>query len=449
MSINRVGGGYSPMEIAREQQQVNQQQNTQQAKNETKLNDPNLQNADMAQLIQHQGEAVPIQQSQESAEARYTDRESEGGKQGQDDPESIEEMEEKTKKSVQDLQDGLEQVAEGIEQLKELSQSENGIPKGLDDRLQKISQMGQKLVVDIEKTVEMAVTEMLTIGDNLFNTTVTELVAIRSVIDDFLVDMNKRQSRIPTPDVRDQSPRAVSLRKGKKNFNQELTNVSNVTNLMLETSENSIRLLLDSLENIRQGFAEINNANADGFKKIETGFRDLFSSLIDLMNTTEQFRSELETTMGNLSSVPEVLEKDLGSREALGVPAKMSSILWQAPDRVDQCWRAIQGNLGTLSATMLSCGKLIEANFEEAAKAVIDEGQIAVDCVNEDLGDIKGEVKDTFSTSAAHAVEQILEGADQVEEALGDLVQVSEKKHNSIKRGSVSKKLPAHFNVRL
>lgn len=448
MSINRVGG-YSPIEIAREQQQVNQQQNTQQVKNETKLNDPNLQNADMAQLIQHQGEAVPIQQSQESAEARYTDRESEGGKQEQDDPESIEEMEERTKKSVQDLQDGLEQVAEGIEQLKELSHSESGIPKGLDDRLQKISQMGQRLVVDIEKTVEFAVREMLTIGDNLFNTTVNELVAIRSAIDNFLPDMNKRQSRIPTPDTRDQSSRAKSLRTGKEAFSQALTSVSDITNSMLETAEGAIHQLLGSLDEIRGGFADVNNADANGFRRIETGFRTLFSSLIDLMNITEQFRSELEIALSNLASIPETLQKNLGSREALGLPAKMSAILWQTPDRVDQCWRAIQGNLGTLSATMFSCGKLIEANFEEAARAVIDEGQIAVEAVNQDLGDIKGEVKDTFSPSAAHAVEQILEGADHVEEALGDLVQVSEKKHNSIKRGSISKKLPAHFNVRL
>lgn len=448
MSINRVGGGYSPVEIAREQQQVNQQQNTQQVKNETKLNDPNLQNADMAQLIQHQGEAVPIQQSQESAETRYTDRESEGGKQ-EDDPESIEEMEEKTKKSVQDLQDGLEQVAEGIEQLKELSHTESGIPKGLDEQLQKISQMGQKLVVDIEKTVEFAVTEMLTIGDNLFNTTVTELVAIRSLVDDFLADMNKRQSRIPTPDVRDKSSRAESLRKGKQNFSQALTNVSNTTNLMLETAEGSIHQLLASLDEIRGGFNDVNNAEANGFKRIEAGFRSLFASLIDLMSTTDQFRNNLELVLSNLAIVPEILQKDLGSREALGLPAKMSSILWQTPDKVEQCWRSIQGNLGTLSAVMFNCGKMIEANFEEAARAVIDEGQIAVDCVNQDLGDIKDEVKETFSPSAAHAVEQILEGADHVEEALGDLVQVSEKKHNTIKRGSVSKKLPAHFNVRL
>lgn len=448
MSINRVGG-YSPVEIAREQQQINQQQNTQQVKNETKLNDPNLQNADMTQLIQHQGEAVPIQQSQETAETRYTDREQEGGKQEQDDPESVEQMEEKTKKSVQDLQEGLEQVAEGIEQLKELSQTESGIPKGLDDRLQKISQMGQKLVVDIEQTVERAVTEMLNIGDSLFQTTVTELMAMRGVIDDFLADMNKRQSRIPTPNVREQSPRALSLRKAKQNFSQGLTNVSNITNLMLEMSEASIHQLLASLDDIRGGFAQVNNADADGFKRIEAGFRSLFTSLIDLMNTTEQFRGDLEVTFNNLSLVTDTLQSDLGNREALGLPAKMSVILWQTPDRVDQCWRSIQGNLGTLSATMFSSGKMIEANFEEAAREVIDEGQIAVDCVSQDLGDIKGDVKETFSASAAHAVEQILEGADHVEEALGDLVQVSEKKHNSIKRGSVSKKLPAHFNVRL
>jgi hypothetical protein len=448
MSINRVGG-YSPVEIAREHQQVNQQQNTQQVKNETKLNDPNLQNAEMTQLIQHQGEVIPIQQSQETAETRYTDRESQEGKQEQDDPESIEEMEKKTKKSVQDLQDGLEQVAEGIEQLKELSQSESGIPKGLDDRLQKISQMGQKLVVDIEQTVERAVTEMLSIGDSLFKTTVTELVAMRGIIDDFLADMNKRQGRIPTPDVRDQSIRAISLRKAKQNFSQGLTNTSNVTNLLLETAEGSIHKLLASLDDIRGGFDQVNSAEADGFKRIEAGFRSLFASLIDLMSATEQFRDNLELTLNNLSLVTETLQNDLSNREALGLPAKMANILWQTPERVDQCWRAVQGNLGTLSANMLSCGKMIEANFEEAAREVIDEGQIAVDCVSQDLGDIKGDVKETFSASTAHAVEQILEGADHVEEALGDLVQVSEKKHNSIKRGSVSKKLPTHFNVRL
>ena len=448
MSINRVGG-YSPVEIAREQQQVNQQQNTQQVKNETKLNDPNLQSADMTQLIQHQGEAIPIQQSQETAEARYTDRESEGDKQEQDDPETVEEMEEKTKKSVQDLQDGLEQVAEGIEQLKELSQTESGIPRGLDDRLQKISKMGQKLVVDIEKTVDRAVTEMLTIGDSLFKTTVTELVTMRGVIDDFLSDMNRRQTRIPTPDVRDQSTRALSLRKAKQSFSQGLTNVSNATNLMLEAAESSIHQLLGSLDDIRGGFDQVNNANADGFKKIEGGFRSLFASLIDLMSTTELFRSDLELILNNLSLVTERLESDLGSREALGLPAKMAITLWQTPERVDQCWRSIQGNLGVLSANMFSSGKMIEANFEEASREVIDEGQIAVDCVGQDLGDIKDDVKETFSASTAYAVEQILEGADHVEEALGDLVQVSEKKHNSIKRGSVSKKLPAHFNVRL
>lgn len=449
MSVNRLGGGFSPVEIAREHQQVNQQQNTQQAKNENKLTDPSLQTPEMAQFIQQQGEVIPIQQSQESQEARYTDRESQGGKQDQDDPESVEEMEEKTKKSVQDLQDGLQQVAEGIEQLKELSHTEAGIPKGLDERLQKISHMGQKLVVDIEQTVEKAVTEMLTIGDTLFNTTVTELVTIRSTVDDFIADMGKRQTRIPTPDLRDNSPRAVALRKAKQTFGQGLTNTSSITNSMLETSEDVIRQLLAGLDDVRAGFDQINNAEADGFKKVEAGFRSLFASLISIMDITNQFRNELEATLSQLALVTESLQKDLGNREALGLPAKMSATLWQSPERIEQCWRGVQGNLGTLSATLISCGKLIEANFEEASREVIDEGQIAVTSVNTDLGDIKGDVRETFSASAAHAVEQILEGADQVEEALEDLVQVSEKKHNTIKRGSVSKKLPTHFNVRL
>jgi hypothetical protein len=449
MSVNRLGGGFSPAEIAREHQQVNQQQNTQQAKNENKLTDPSLQTPEMAQFIQQQGEVVPIQHSQESQEARYTDRESEGGKQEQDDPESVEEMEEKTKKSVQDLQEGLQQVAEGIEQLKELSHTEVGIPKGLDERLQKISHMGQKLVVDIEQTVEKAVSEMLTIGDVLFNSTVTELVTIRSTIDDFIADMSKRQSRIPTPDLRDNSSRAVSLRKAKQNFGQGLTTISNITNSMLETAEEIIRQLLAALDDVRAGFEQINNAEADGFKKVEAGFRTLFASLISIMDVTSQFRNDLEAALPQLASVTDILQKDLGSREALGLPAKMSATLWQSPERVEQCWRSIQGNLGSLSATLISCGKSIEANFEEASLEVIDEGQIAVTTVNKDLGGIKNEVKDTFSPSAAHAVEQILEGADQVEGALGDLVKVSEKKHKTIKRGSVSKKLPAHFNVRL
>lgn len=445
MSVNRIQGGYSPIEIAREQQQ---QQNVQQNKNE-KLNDPNLQNPDMAQLVHQQGEAVPVQQSQESQEARYTDRESEGGKSDQEDPESVEEMEEKTQKSVQDLQDGLQQVSEGIEQLKELSQTNTGIPKGLDERLQKISHMGQKLVVDIEETVERAVTEMLNIGNMLFNSTVTELVAIRGVIDEFMLDMNKRQSRIPTPDVRDNSVRALALRKSKQNFSQNLANISNVTNLMLETAEGSIHLLLGSLDDIRAGFDQVNSGEADGFKTVERGFRALFTSLMNIMDTTSLFRNDLEVALQQLAFVPEQLEKDLGNRQTLGIPEKMSAILWQTPEKVDQCWRSIQGNLGLLGATLINCGKLIEANFEEASREVIDEGQLAVNSVNADLGDIKDEVKDTFSPSAAQAVEQILEGADQVEEALEDLVTVSERKHKNIKRGSVNKKLPAHFNVRL
>jgi hypothetical protein len=133
----------------------------------------------------------------------------------------------------------------------------------------------------------------------------------------------------------------------------------------------------------------------------------------------------------------------------LGLSPRLAAELWQSPERCEQSWRSIQGNLGVLSAALARFGEKIERNFEEAARAVVDEGQVAVDCVNEDLGDIKEDAKQTLSPTAAEAVEQILEGADQVESALDDLVEVGEKKHNTIKRGSVNKKLPSHFNVRL
>jgi hypothetical protein len=357
-------------------------------------------------------------------------------------------MEKKTKKSVEDLEKGLEQVAEGIEQLKELSEAEKGVPRGLDDRLQNISVMGQKLVVDIEETVERAVQSMLEVGRAFFNTGVSELTSARITIDEFIGDLTKSQARIPTPEVRDSSPRASALRRNKQEFGRFLELVSQSTNLMLESAETGLRQLLEGNEEIEIGFREVKASQAEGFKKIEEGFRNLFGSINLITDATSLFRVDLEQIFKKLSLLPGQLQTELGSREALGLPERMAAPFWQSTERTEQCWRSVQGNLGLLSASLTSFGSTIEATFEQASRAVVGEGQMAVDCVNTDLKDIKEEAKDALSPSAARAVAQILEGADQVENALDNLTEAGEKKHDTIKRGSTSK-LPSHFNVRL
>lgn len=447
MPVNPLQGGFNPIALehqeAAHQETAQQTQKTQQDRQDSPVN-----NAQNTQIVQQQGEPIPIQQSQESQQTNYTDRESQGQQQDETEAE-VEEMEAKTKKSVEDLQRGLEQVADGIEQLKELSQHEKGMPTGLDARLQKISAMGQKLVIDIEQTVEKAIDTMLGVGQSFFEIAVTELTAVRVSIDELIADLVKRQARIPTPEVRDNSAKAQTLRKQKQHLGRLLNDVSDATNVMLEQAEGGLRQLLEGNEAISGGFRMVNNGDADGFKRIEAGFRALFASISVITDATANFRVDVEFFFKGLTLFPDQLQKELGSREALGLPERLSAVIWQSPERVEQCWRALQGNLGVLSAAMAKFGEVIEANFEQAARAVIDEGQVAVDCVNTDLGDIKEEAKQTLSPSAAHAVDQILEGADQVENALDSLVDTGEKKHNTIKRGSVNPKLPSHFNVRL
>lgn len=445
MAVNL--GGFNPIH----HESIHQTQQSQQTnKTETQKNDSPVNNPEMAQLVHQQGEAIPVQQSQESAEAKYTDRESQGGNSSQEEEaESVEEMEKKTKKNIDDLQNGLTQVADGIEQLKDLSQSEKGMPKDLDQRLQKISRMGQRLVVDIERTVQKAVSSMINVGQQLFTISVAELTNTRITVDEFIADMVKRQAKIPTPDVRDQGNRAKALRYAKDSISKALADISQDTNSMLASAEGEIAQLIGGVEEINVGFAEVNKGQADGFKKIEAGFRALFASLIGLTDTTSLFRNQLFPAIKSLSTITIDLEKSLGNRAALGMSEKMSAILWQTPERVDLCWRTIQGYLGNLTTAITKLGRTIEANFEEAAQAVMGQGQVAVDTVNTDLGGIKQDVKNTMSSSAVAAVEQILEGADQVEGALDDLIEASQSKHKNIKRGSVNKKLPSHFNVRL
>jgi hypothetical protein len=449
MPVNPLQGGFVPTDAALEHQETTRQDKSQQInKTQEKQFESPVANPANTQLVQQPVEPVPVQQSQEAAEANYTDRESQGDGKQEEDESAVEEMEKKAKKSIGDLQKGLEQVAEGIEQLKELSETEKGVPPGLDQRLQNISQMGQKLVVDIEKTVEQAVDSMLNISRIFFETGVSELTAVRVTIDEFIADMVKRQSRIPTPELRDNSQRAAILRQHKQAFGQYLAALSQSANTMLEDSEAGLRQLLEGNGEIEAGFQEVNNSNSEGFKKIESGFRRLFDSITLLTDATGLFRIDLEQIFKKLAALPEKLQKELGSREALGLPERLSAPLWQSPEKIEQCWRSIQGNLGQLSAAMAQFGSTIENTFEQASKAIIGEGQIAVDCVNTDLGDIKADAMQTLSPSAAQAVTQILEGANNVENALDSLIDTGEKKHDTIKRGSTAK-LPSHFNVRL
>lgn len=450
MAINPLAGGYMPQALEHQQETHHQDNQTQTNKTELKQQTESpINNPDMAQVVQQQGEAIPIQQSHESSDVNYTDREGQGNQSEEEDQNAVEAMEEKTKKSVEDLQKGLEQVAEGIEQLKELSRTDSGIPKGLDQQLEKIARMGQKLVVEIENTVEKTVINMLTIGENFFTLAVADLTAVRTTIEDFIGDMSKRQMRIPTPEIRDESARAQALRKEKQNFTRLLNAISDSTNLMLESAEGGLHELLSGHSEIRAGFHEINRGEAGGFKKIEAGFRAFFNSVNTITDSVNLFRGENEYIFRELTLLPPQLEKAIGGRAALGLPERLAALLWDSPERVDQCWRTVQGHLGTLSGALLKFGNEMEANFEEASRAVVIEGQEAVDCVNTDLADIKDDVKQTLTPSAAEAVEQIIDGADQVENALDDLIETSESKHETIKRGSVNKRLPSHFNVRL
>src|SRR5262249_32341616 len=156
------------------------------------------------------------------------------------------------------------------------------------------------------------------------------------------------------------------------------TSLSDSTNLMLEGAENGLRQLLAGNEEISNGFREINQGDAEGFKKIEAGFRALFASINTITDATALFRLDTEPVFNELALFPDQLQAALGSRAALGMPERMSAPLWQSPERSEQCWRTIQGHLGVLSAAMARFGEMIESNFERAARAVVGEGQVAV-----------------------------------------------------------------------
>src|SRR6185369_78998 len=117
---------------------------------------------------------------------------------------------------------------------------------------------------------------------------------------------------------------------------------SDSTNIMLENAEAGLRQLLEGNQDISTGLREVNNGRAEGFKQIETGFRSLFTSINGITDATAQFRNETEYYFSQLTLFPQQLEKDLGSRAALGVPERMAAPLWQSSERIEQCWRAVQ-----------------------------------------------------------------------------------------------------------
>jgi hypothetical protein len=289
---------------------------------------------------------------------------------------------------------------------------------------------------------------VISVSEGFFIIAVKELTALRITISEFVSDMEKRQSRIPTPEIKDHSRRAEILRKQKQYLRENITSLCQAVNALLETSEIALSELLKANGQINQGFDQVVHYRAEGFKEIEMGFRLLFSAVTTVTDTIKILRIKLQPTFKNLALFPEQLQTALGSRAALGIPERLAMPLWQSAELVEQCHRSLQRHLSILSAALTKFGNIIEINFEQAARAVVGQGQVAVDRVNTDLGDLKVTVEGILSPAAAQAIAQILAGASEVEVALDNLTEVSEQKHNTIKRGSTAK-LPSHFNVKL
>ncbi|MBL8148699.1 MAG: hypothetical protein JNN15_02100 [Blastocatellia bacterium] len=450
MAINPLQGGYVHNPTLEQHQEATREDKPQEIKSQEKPADSPLNNtAVAAQVVQQSGEPIPIQHTHEAAEANITDRDARGEQQQEDEgDEELAATEKKTQKNMQDLEEGLREVAEGIEQLKDLQKSEDGIPPDLEQRLRHISKTGGQLVSDIEEAVRETINSTLAISEEFFQVCVKQLTTIKTNMEDCISDLSKGHMKIPTPEVRDNSTRAQVLRKRKQEFTLLLDGISNLTNSLLEDGETGIKQLLAGREFVETGFAGVNRGEADGFKLIELGFRVIFSSISTINDSTIPFKLQMEQVFKNLSLLPDKLAAELGSKAALGLPEKLAAPLWKASEVSEHYWRSTQGNINAFNATLTKFGKSMEATFEDASKAIMGEGQIAVDCVNEDLGDLKEDVSKTLSSSAANAVDQILKGAEQVEEALDELIATSEKKHKRIKKGSTAK-LPSHFNVRL
>ncbi|MCS6885043.1 MAG: hypothetical protein RMM17_01170 [Acidobacteriota bacterium] len=450
MAINPLHNvTYIPQEHVVEHHEATREQRTeQQQKTQQKTDSPTiLQNPAQAELVQQRNEPIPIQQPQEAPEAKYTDRDDEERRRRQQEEEGndVEVAEKKTRKSLQDLQAGLEQVAEGIEQLKELK---GNLSAELDERLRHISSTGGKLIEDIEQTVEEAVNTAKMAGKRIFDISVAELTNLRIGVDTHLLAATSAASKIPVPEVRDQSAKAVTLRQARAALSKHTEQVTETTNLMLESAENAIRKLLLGLENIEAGYDIVKKqSNADGFKTIEAGFRTTFAAIVELNDATSTYRQQAEQLFKQSIETVLTLDKVVG-RTQLGLPEKLALALWNYPNHAEECWRNLQGHLAQVAIAVAKFGNTIETTFEQASRAVLGEGQIAVDCVNEDLGDLKDDVKQSLTPSAAKAIDQILEGAEKVEAALDELVDTGKKKHDTIKRGSTAK-LPSHFNVRL
>lgn len=387
-----------------------------------------VQNPVQAEVVQQQGEPIPIQHSQESAEAKYTDRDREEGRKQDQDEDDLDGIQKKTQKSMKDLEEGLERVADGIELLKELQQE--GLPDGLDQRLQHISSTGSRLVVDIEKTVEMAVSSTLAAAHTFFGVSVDQLTSVRLTVDTYLIEL---ASVYPAESIL--KTRKIELEECQKRLIQS-------TNQLLEAAEEAIHKLLAGRELISSGYETVKQADADGFKAIESGFKMLFASVYEIADRTSTYRREAESLIKHIAELP--IEPTLTNRAKPDIPEIFSTI----SDKTEECWREVQGYLARLMTASNLFGNSLEETFETASKAVLGEGQVAVGCVNEDLGDLKDEVKQSLTPSVAHAIDQILDGAEQVEEALDELVTTSKQKHDRIKRGSTAK-LPSHFNVRL
>lgn len=395
-----------------------------------------------AEVVQQPGEPIPIQQSQEAAQTNYTDREQDQKQQQQED-DDLEATEHKTRKSFQALHKGLEQVADGIQQLRDLQDNPS-----LDERLRHISTTGNRLVADIEQTVKETVDAAVAAGQRFFEVSVAELTAVRVTIDGCLVDIAAAQTRIPTPHISDYSAKAQALRVARSRLTEYASQITEKTNSMLELAEQAICKLLSGQEMIVNGYESVRQGEADGFKVIESGFKKFFASIYELTDCTTVYRQQAENLIRSVAEVPPQLEAAIGGRAALGIPEKMAVALWTNPDKTERCWRQLQGHLSRLTTTNTLFGNTIDEIFEKASKAVLGEGQIAVDCVHEDLGDLKSEAKQSLTPLAARAIDQILEGAEQVEEALDELVATGKQKHDRVKRGSTAK-LPSHFNVRL
>ncbi|MEW6729980.1 MAG: hypothetical protein AB1489_01465 [Acidobacteriota bacterium] len=443
MPLNPLQGAFIPTDTALERQEFQDQGI---AKPQDNLYDVPV-NSTNSILLQQTNESLPTQNTQQTGLANYTDRESQGDNTDEEEN-AVEAMEEKTKKNVKTLQKGLDQIFGGVENLRWANQTDSSIVEALDEKKQNISNVAQKLLAQIEKTLKEAVSTMFNSGQNFFDTAVTELTALRTTLDEFVVDMSKRQGRIPTPEVRDHSTRASVLRQYKQDLGNLLIAITEAANQLLEQAEDGLRQLLAGNDLISTGFNDVSSGIADGFKSIETGFRLILASVATITDATLLFRAQLGPIFKKLDLFPTQLQTDLGSRAALGIPERIAAPLWQSAERSEQCWRTLQGHLGALSGEMGKFGDTIEASFEQAARTVMGDGKLTVECVNSDLGDLKANVEELLSSSAGKVVVQILEGVDQVETAIGGLVETSEQKHNTIKRGSTAK-LPSHFNVRL